>query len=164
MKGRMRERGIALIVAIAMLLVATILQVAYIALFYNNYRASEILVKKIKSYYYTYGALNRVREAIYNANGVVTTQEGTQQLTPLPINYYYKIEPQGGEYTDPATGLVVRPFKVTVKAPAEDTAEIKAYSQINYWCHYIVEDSTTSPPTPVDKIETIFFQEVIPGH
>ncbi|RKY36133.1 MAG: hypothetical protein DRP73_03890 [Candidatus Omnitrophota bacterium] len=161
MKGRMGKRGIALIVAIAMLLVATILQVAYIALFYNNYRASEILVKKIKSYYYTYGALNRVLAAIYEANGVVTAQEGTQQLTPLTINYYYKIEPQGGEYTDPATGLVVRPFKITVKAPAEDTAEIKAYSQINYWCHYIVEDTTSNP---VNKIKTVFFQEVIPGH
>ena len=169
----MRKRGIALIVAIAMLLVATILQVAYIALFYNNYRASEILVKKIKSYYYTYGALNRVLERIYDANKdvetgeplpFVTPQEGTQQLTPLTINYYYKIEPQGGEYTDSGTGLVVRPFKVTVKAPAEDTAEIKAYSQINYWCHYIIEDTTTSPPTPVDKIKTVFFQEVIPGH
>ena len=176
MKGKkIEKRGVALIVAIAMLLVATILQVAYIALFYNNYRASEILVKKIKSYYYTYGALNRVLETIYGANeGVetgeplpfLTTQEGTQQLTPLTINYYYKIEPQGPnyEYIDPATGLVVRPFKVTVKAPAEDTAEIKAYSQINYWCHYIVEDTTTTPPTPVDKIETVFFQDVIPGH
>ena len=160
----MGKRGIALIVAIAMLLVATILQVAYIALFYNNYRASEILVKKIKSYYYTYGALNRVLAAIYEANGVVTAQEGTQQLTPLTINYYYKIEPQGGEYTDPATGLI-RPFKITVKAPAEDTAEIKAYSQINYWCRYIVKNTTTFPnPTSVDKIETVFFQEVIPGH
>ena len=79
------------------------------------------------------------------------------------MNYCYKIEPQGPkyEYIEPATGLVVRPFKVTVKAPAEDTAEIKAYSQINYWCHYIVEDTTSNP---VNKIKTVFFQEVIPGH
>lgn len=164
-----------MIVAIAMLLVATILQIAYIALFYNNYRASEILVKKIKTYYYTYGALNRVLETIYQANRDVETgeplpyttiQEGTQILTPLTLNYYYKIEPQGPnyEYIDPATGLVVRPYKITVKAPAADTAEIKAFSQINCWIHYVVEDTTTTPATPVDKLNSIFFQEVIPGH
>jgi hypothetical protein len=173
MKNGINRKGIALIVAIAMLLVATILQIAYIALFYNNYRASEVLVRKIKSYYYTYGALNRVLETIYEANKDVEAgeplpytipQEGTSTFTPLTINYSYRIEPLGPpyEYIDPTTGLLVRPYRITVKAPAVGSAEIEAYSKINYWIHYVVEDATTTPATPVDKIKSVFFQEVIP--
>ncbi len=47
----MHRKGVALIIAIAMLLVVSAIQVAYIALYYNNYRLADKLVKKVQAHY-----------------------------------------------------------------------------------------------------------------
>lgn len=63
-----KSKGLALVVAIAILAISVVLEIAFIMLFYNNYRLSEKLLNEIKAYYYAYGGyvygLNQARLGI----------------------------------------------------------------------------------------------------
>ena len=158
----MFKKGIALVVAIAMLLMASLMQVAYIALYYNNYRMAQKLLRNVKSHYYAYAAQNAILDYILDqggeidqdcdASGTLLFQDKTISYTAWIDNLVWTDTNPNSFYID-SEGHKIYPYHIWCQAGSGGAGDINVSSRINLWINYDATDS---------KFKEIFWQMVKP--
>jgi hypothetical protein len=145
---KINKKGVALTIAIAMLLIAVTMETAFMVLFYNNYRLSDKYLNEVKAFYYAYGGYILALEEA--KNGVEYSGSIVLPTTTISVTIDVK-----STTSYPEDGKIITPYEITSYAETAtgEMIERKGKTKLKAWVEKI---------TPDNKLRLTFWREVEP--